>query len=83
MVKAKHKYFIANSCINLPASGVSHKMTEAPPTRVRIFFHLQHNSFYTIRLRRIDDYAKDVGEELFTKTRCALRSNSYRIVKDP
>ena len=30
----------------------------------------------------IDDYAKDGGEELFTKMHCVLLSNSYRIVKD-
>ena len=30
----------------------------------------------------IDDYAKDGGEELFTKMHCILESNSYRVVKD-
>ena len=30
----------------------------------------------------IDDYAKDGGEELFTKMHRVLSSNYYRIVKD-
>ena len=30
----------------------------------------------------IDNYAKDGGEELFTKMNCVLQSNSYGIVKD-
>ena len=30
----------------------------------------------------IDDYAKDGGEELFTKMHWVLQSNSYRIVKE-
>ena len=30
----------------------------------------------------IDDYAKDGGEELFTKIHWVLQSNSYRIFKD-
>ena len=30
----------------------------------------------------IDDYAKDGGEELFTKMHRVLSSKSYRIVKD-
>ena len=33
-------------------------------------------------LNLIDDYAKDGGEELFTKMHCVLLSNSYRIVED-
>ena len=32
--------------------------------------HLGHPS--------VDDYAKDSGEELFTKMHCVLRSKSYR-----
>ena len=30
----------------------------------------------------VDDCANDGGEELFTKMRCVLELNSYRIVKD-
>ena len=33
-------------------------------------------------LTAIDDYAKDSGEEFFTKKHCVLQSNSYRIVED-
>ena len=32
--------------------------------------------------KRIDDYAKDGGEELSTKMHCVISSNFYRMVKD-
>ena len=33
-------------------------------------------------IRRINEYAKDDGEERFTKRHCALSSNPHMIVKD-
>ena len=41
------------------------------------------DTFYILYMRdSIDDFAKDGGEELFTKMHCAFKSNSYRIIKE-
>ena len=47
------------------------------------FFYLFYHKDKFLGLNfTIDDYAKDGGDELFTKMHCILLSNCYRIVKD-